>query len=187
VLISHCERMRYRVGILDSPDQALVGQVLEYRAKMDTTRAALYYPWLTIVGPVDEPGGLHASVRVRRHGVYARYDVERGVHKSPAHEVVRLAIGLELSLNKAQQDVLNPRASTVSAPSRAVGARLGCPDDDSDPNGVPGTAATVRLSRTLHRQGHAVGSLRADTERSCGTRYGARSRTSSSRSGATAT
>jgi phage tail sheath protein FI len=107
LVIAHCERMRYRMAVLDSPDQALVGQVLEYRAKMDTTRAALYYPWITIVDPLTSqemstpPSGFVC-------GIYARNDVERGVHKSPANEVVRLAIGFEQLLNKAQQDVLNP-------------------------------------------------------------------------------
>jgi phage tail sheath protein FI len=41
-------------------------------------------------------------------GIYARNDVEIGVHKAPANEVVRNAIGLEVLINKAQQDVLNP-------------------------------------------------------------------------------
>ncbi len=41
-------------------------------------------------------------------GIYARNDIERGVHKAPANEVVRLAIGFEMLLNKGQQDVLNP-------------------------------------------------------------------------------
>jgi phage tail sheath protein FI len=41
-------------------------------------------------------------------GIYARSDVEIGVHKAPANEVVRGAIGLEVLINKAQQDVLNP-------------------------------------------------------------------------------
>jgi uncharacterized protein len=107
LVISHCERMRYRIAVLDSPDQALVGQVQEYRAKMDSTRAAIYYPWITIVDPItnremDTPPSGFVS------GIYARNDVERGVHKSPANEVVRLAIGFEYLLNKAQQDVLNP-------------------------------------------------------------------------------
>jgi phage tail sheath protein FI len=107
LVISHCERMRYRIAVLDSPDQALVGQVREYRAKLDSTRAALYYPWITIVDPTTNrelntpPSGFVS-------GIYARNDVERGVHKSPANEVVRLAIGFEYLLNKAQQDVLNP-------------------------------------------------------------------------------
>ena len=36
-------------------------------------------------------------------GIYARNDVENGVHKAPANEVVRGALGFEITLNKAQQ------------------------------------------------------------------------------------
>ena len=41
-------------------------------------------------------------------GIYARNDIERAVYKAPANEVVDLALGLEIVLNDAQQDVLNP-------------------------------------------------------------------------------
>jgi uncharacterized protein len=133
LVISHCERMRYRIAVLDSPDQALVGQVLEYRAKMDTTRAALYYPWITIVDPISNremttpPSGFVA-------GIYARNDVERGVHKSPANEVVRLAIGFEYLLNKAQQDVLNPEGVNALRYFEGRGLRVwGARTTTSDP------------------------------------------------------
>ena len=41
-------------------------------------------------------------------GIYARTDIERGVHKAPANEVVRGIIGLRRKVNKEQQDILNP-------------------------------------------------------------------------------
>src|SRR4029077_7012621 len=41
-------------------------------------------------------------------GIYARTDIERGVHKAPANEVVRGIIGLQRLLNKGEQDILNP-------------------------------------------------------------------------------
>jgi uncharacterized protein len=81
--------------------------VQRYRGQVDSKHAALYYPWVRILDPVTEreihlpPSGFIA-------GIYARNDVEYGVHKAPANEVVRQAIGLEVMLNKAQQDVLNP-------------------------------------------------------------------------------
>ena len=106
-LINHCERMRYRVAILDSPDNQPLSGVREYRALLDNTRAAVYYPWVLVNDPITNqdlslpPSGFVA-------GIYARNDVEIGVHKAPANEVVRNAIGLEVLINKAQQDVLNP-------------------------------------------------------------------------------
>lgn len=106
-VISHCEKMRYRIAVLDSADKHLVSDVRAYRGKLDSKYAALYYPWVTIMDPVTEaelnlpPSGFVA-------GIYARNDVEYGVHKAPANEVVRMAIGFETLLNKAQQEVLNP-------------------------------------------------------------------------------
>jgi uncharacterized protein len=107
LLISHAERMWYRIAVLDSPDAALVSDVRSYRGQFDSKHAALYYPWVKIADPVTEqeittpPSGFMA-------GIYARNDIERGVHKAPANEVVRLAIDFELPVNKGQQDVLNP-------------------------------------------------------------------------------
>jgi phage tail sheath protein FI len=106
-LISHCEKMRYRIGVLDSTDGQLVSEVRSYRGKLDSKYAALYYPWVTVMDPVtEEELNLPPSGFVS--GIYARNDVEYGVHKAPANEVVRMAIGFETLLNKAQQEVLNP-------------------------------------------------------------------------------
>jgi phage tail sheath protein FI len=106
-LIAHCERMRYRVAVLDSGDGQTLGNVRNFRATIDTTRAALYFPWIRVFDPLTERE-IHVPPSGFVAGIYARNDVERGVHKAPANEVIRLANGFELLLNKAQQDVLNP-------------------------------------------------------------------------------
>jgi hypothetical protein len=41
-------------------------------------------------------------------GVWARSDGERGVHKAPANEIVRGALGLGINLTNVEQGVLNP-------------------------------------------------------------------------------
>jgi phage tail sheath protein FI len=41
-------------------------------------------------------------------GIYARNDIQRGVFKAPANEVVRSAIRFEREINFAEQEVLNP-------------------------------------------------------------------------------
>jgi hypothetical protein len=107
VLITHCATMRYRVAVLDAPNDQAISQVRDSRAILDTTYAAFYYPWVRILDPVTRqpitvpPSGFVA-------GIYARNDIENGVHKAPANEVLRGAIGLETMINKGQQDVLNP-------------------------------------------------------------------------------
>ncbi len=42
-------------------------------------------------------------------GVYSRVDSERGVHKAPANEIVRGALGLKYNVSKGEQDLLNPK------------------------------------------------------------------------------
>ncbi|MCB0154402.1 MAG: phage tail sheath family protein, partial [Anaerolineae bacterium] len=106
-LIAHAERMRYRIAVLDAADGQAMSEVRAYRSRVDSKHAALYYPWVTILDPLTgEELNLPPSGFVT--GIYARNDVEKGVQKAPANEVVRLAIGFEFLLNKAQQDVLNP-------------------------------------------------------------------------------
>ncbi len=132
-LISHCERMRYRVAVLDSAEEQAISEVREYRAQVDSTHAALYYPWIRILDPIsnDEisvpPSGFVA-------GIYARNDIEKGVHKAPANEVVRLAVDFEFVLNKAQQDVLNPEGINAFRYFEGRGRRLwGARTISSDP------------------------------------------------------
>lgn len=112
LLISHCERMRYRVAVLDSISGHLISEVRADRSSIDTTRAGFYYPWVEIADPITEtdillpPSGFVS-------GIFARNDIERGVHKAPANEVLRLAKNLEVNINKAQQEVLNPDGINV--------------------------------------------------------------------------
>jgi uncharacterized protein len=107
LLIAHAERMRYRVAILDAGDGQALSEVRNLRAGIDSTRAALYYPWVKLLDPLTReeiklpPSGFMA-------GIFARSDVEVGVHKAPANEVVRLAASFETLINKAQQEALNP-------------------------------------------------------------------------------
>jgi Bacteriophage tail sheath protein len=107
LLIGHCELMRYRVAILDSGNDQSLSGVRAYRGRLDSTRAALYYPWVTILDPITQaqinlpPSGFMA-------GIYARNDINRAVYKAPANEDVILSLGFESSINKAQQEVVNP-------------------------------------------------------------------------------
>lgn len=107
LLITHCETMRYRIAVLDSADSMDLNDISLYRGQLDSSYAALYYPWVRILDPISNteinlpPSGFVA-------GLYADNDILYGVHKAPANMVVQLAIGFEVMLNKAQQDVLNP-------------------------------------------------------------------------------
>ena len=110
-MIGHCEKMRYRFAILDTPPKLNVQQVKEWRKKLErpTSYAAVYYPWIEISN-LGGNGSTRNMVPPSGHiaGIYNRSDAERGVHKAPANEVVRGAIDLEFRLSRGDQDVLNP-------------------------------------------------------------------------------
>lgn len=107
LLISHCDRMRYRIAVLDSGDGQTIADVRSMRSRYDSKYAALYYPWVKVLDPITQneialpPSGFIT-------GIYARNDIQRAVYKAPANEVINLAIGFEQTLNKAQQEALNP-------------------------------------------------------------------------------
>jgi Bacteriophage tail sheath protein len=110
-LIEHCEiRMKYRVALLDSPNNVLVSEVQGFRGRFDSSYAALYYPWLKVMDPLDPDNRREVFVPPAGFvaGICARSDVASGVSKAPANEIPLGAIDLEQLLNKAQQDVLNP-------------------------------------------------------------------------------
>ncbi|MCE2898289.1 MAG: phage tail sheath family protein [Betaproteobacteria bacterium] len=133
LLISHAQKLRYCIAVLDSGDGQSIGEVLEHRGRIDSKYAALYYPWVTVLDPVTRreialpPSGFVA-------GIYARNDIQRAVWKAPANEVVNLAIGFERMLNKAQQEVLNPEGVNCFRFFEGRGFRLwGARTISSDP------------------------------------------------------
>lgn len=113
-LINHCEFMRYRFAVLDGspPPNDAMANVQFQRQQFDTKYAALYHPWLLINDPYPTTVGAAPDYAIppsgHMLGIYARTDIERGVHKAPANEVVRGVIGLQRILNKEQHDILNP-------------------------------------------------------------------------------
>jgi hypothetical protein len=108
-LVGHCELMRYRFAVLDTPLGATMQAARTHRQNFDSTRAAVYYPGLEISDPFGAPGE-RRQITPSGHllGLYARTDLTRGVHKAPANEVVRGVLSFDQKLDKAAQDILNP-------------------------------------------------------------------------------
>jgi len=108
-IITHCEKERFRFAVLDCDANQGNPSDLDPRTDIQETQfAAFYYPWIEISDPQSNarkkvPPGGHML------GIYARTDVERGVFKAPANEVVRGALDLEFKVDERAQDVLNPR------------------------------------------------------------------------------
>ncbi|WP_330334050.1 phage tail sheath subtilisin-like domain-containing protein [Streptomyces sp. NBC_00536] len=114
LLIGHCERLRYRMAVIDPPPDSSVSEVRRFRAQFDTKYAALYYPWVRITDPARraDPGAPAALLDVPPSGyvagIYARSDIERGVHKAPANEVLLGIDDFTTNVTYDRQAVLNP-------------------------------------------------------------------------------
>ena len=107
-LIAFCENKKSCFAILDVPmELKKTNDVANFRDMYDSTYAAMYHPWLEMYDAGSKrsayfpPSGAMA-------GIYARTDIERGVHKAPANEVVRGCTGLSCAYNEGEQDILNP-------------------------------------------------------------------------------
>jgi phage tail sheath protein FI len=114
-LLAHVALPRaYRIAVIDTPPNLLPGEAREERAQIDSTRAALYYPWVTVANPLARPGREDIPRELNLPpsgficGIYARNDTEQTVAKAPANEVVRAALRFESDVNFAQNQLLNP-------------------------------------------------------------------------------
>ena len=110
-MIAHCENMKDRFAILDCPPGLTPQQIKDWRMKeagYDTKYGAVYYPWLRVANPLGNGESVLMPPSGYMAGIYARSDIERGVHKAPANEVVRGAMAVETQITKGEQDILNP-------------------------------------------------------------------------------
>lgn len=113
-LVNHCEvAMKDRFAVLDSVALAGLDEVKAQRNLFDSSYGALYYPWLYAFDPLSK-GYINMPPSGFVSGIYARADVERGVHKAPANEKVNGVVNTEKLngkyriIDKGTQDVLNP-------------------------------------------------------------------------------
>ena len=107
-MIAHCTKMLYRVAVIESPPGAALADVQSFASLFSDSRTALYYPWVSVASLGPNGGTVSLPPSSFAAGLYAYTDITRGVHKAPANVVIQDALGLELAINTAQQDVLNP-------------------------------------------------------------------------------
>lgn len=131
-LLAHCEHQDHMnvFGILDTP--GIVGTGREFETEQlkpggvgmprPSKYAAVYFPYIEVSDPAKrlqdedpardiEPkyrGLTYVAPSGHMAGVYARTDVERGVHKAPANAVLRGALEVKYYVSKAHQELLNP-------------------------------------------------------------------------------
>jgi Bacteriophage tail sheath protein len=114
-VLDHCTRMGDRFAILDS-DETVNGDLTKDNIDSpdNNNYGAFYFPWIKVFDPAtqlmnpESDGRIFIGPSGHLAGIYARVDTARGVHKAPANEVVRGALGLKYPISKGIQDGLNP-------------------------------------------------------------------------------
>ena len=123
-----CDSLRNRFAILT--EQLRSNDVSTIRPLRDSSYGAYYYPWVRVLAPHTPEGTKLIPANGHITGIYARSDIERGVHKAPANEVIRGILTRDLggnakplsqTLNKAEQDILNPIGVNVIRDFRTDG------------------------------------------------------------------
>jgi phage tail sheath protein FI len=121
-ILTHCEKMRFRVAVLDAPETVDKG-IDSIPMPRDSSMGAYYFPWVKIYDP-----GMEKEVFVPPcggiAGVFGRVDDTRGVHKAPANEIYRGAIGLKYGITDAEQELLNPKGINCIREFQGRGIRV---------------------------------------------------------------
>lgn len=131
-ILSHCERQRFRVAVLDAPEVLEKG-IDTMPMPRDSTMGAYYFPWVKMYdAEADQEVFAPPSGGVA--GVFGRVDSTRGVHKAPANEIFRGATGLRYNLTDAEQELLNPKGVNCIREFEGRGIRVwGARTFSSDP------------------------------------------------------
>jgi hypothetical protein len=131
-LISHCEKLRDRIAVLDAPlaessSRTMdFGEIEAWRQRFDSSYAALYYPWIVVDDPDRTAGDIVRAIPPSGHvaGVFARTDRETGVHKAPANEELRWARAVDFDVSDEIQGLLNPIGINAIRPLPGRGIRI---------------------------------------------------------------
>lgn len=143
-VLSHCERLKDRVAVLDAPEEvadidglvkvasASSGGEGEGGQKKGALRprnsdggfGAFYFPWILVNDPLDPSKTMAAPPSGHMAGIYARTDSTRGVHKAPANETVRGALGVKYQLTREEQGKLNPAGVNCIRFFQGAGTRI---------------------------------------------------------------
>jgi hypothetical protein len=114
LMIDQCQRLQYRVALLDPPDGLQIGQVQAWPSdngliSSPASRfAAFYYPWMMQPDP-SQINGLTRRVPPSGYiaGAYAQTDLTYGVQRPPANVELQYVVDVGQAISDLQQEGLN--------------------------------------------------------------------------------
>ncbi|MCK4796035.1 MAG: phage tail sheath family protein [Spirochaetes bacterium] len=121
-ILSHCEKCRFRVAVLDAPETIEKG-IDTVPIPRDSIMAAYYFPWVKMYDTELETE-VFAPPSGGIAGIYGRVDKTRGVHKAPANEIYKGALDLKYKITDAEQELLNPKGINCIRDFKRRGIRV---------------------------------------------------------------
>ena len=130
-ILNHCENLKDRVAILDTPEKVDNIDMLKQTAVVSTVKkggekkdnkgkkqglkprqsdggfGTIYFPWITVKDPFNPKDIINVAPSGHIAGIYARSDGKRGVHKAPANENIVGALNTTYRFTHAEQGSLN--------------------------------------------------------------------------------
>jgi phage tail sheath protein FI len=129
MILAHCDATGDRFAIFDSRREATPEKAAQDWSDLHGTNGALYYPWIhvrkfeggdSVEDKILVPPCGHVA------GLYARTDQHRGVHKSPANDLLEGVLSLERTVTYARhREQAIPREQAVEKGISPVG-RVNC-------------------------------------------------------------
>jgi len=121
-MINQCENEKDRFAILDAPNTFDVEAVRRWRRRIDTSYAAIYYPWIEIRTPTGELVAVPPSGHIA--GIASRLEKEVGVHQAPANAIIKGAQDLTVKLTEDHMGILDAEAINCLRMSTGRGIRV---------------------------------------------------------------
>jgi uncharacterized protein len=153
-IINHCENMGDRFAIIDLPEQTTVEGAQDWRNHFDSSYAAIYYPWLSII---DRSKKKNVPPCGHLAGLYAKCDREEGVHRIAANLPLEGVVDTAIILREDHIAELNNKSINCIRSFPVRGTRpWGGRTLSSDPNwrfiNIRRTFNIVRRSIYQHTQ-----------------------------------
>ncbi len=117
--LSHCEKMKNRILIIDPPEEPELdnASTVSTMSLPTSTYSVLYYPWVGMSNPIYHPDRnstvgktVNVAPSAIAAGMWAKIDGKRGIWKAPAGVETQLsgAASLKYHVENLEQDQLNP-------------------------------------------------------------------------------
>lgn len=124
-LLAHCARTKNRFAILDAPPLLDPDQIERWAERVQShygQYGALYYPWIGV--STAAPGVTWIPPSGHLAGLFARVDLSRGVHKSPANELLVEVQAVGHDVDNESHGRLNTRGINVLKAAGIRGVRV---------------------------------------------------------------